>query len=56
MLIAAGGLFTLGSGFSAAWLGYQQHFMLSAGLGLIAILPALRLSSWSGHVVAPHKD
>ena len=49
VLIAASGLFTLGSGFSAGSLGYQSHFVLAAGLGLLAIIPALRLPGWRAH-------
>lgn len=41
MVLLASGLFTLVSGFSAAWLDYPDHFRLSAALGGVAILPAL---------------
>src|SRR5690606_14043291 len=40
MQLIAVGLFSLASGFSAAWLGYGGHFLLSAGLCLAAILAA----------------
>lgn len=40
-VLLASGLFVLASGFSAAWLDYSNHFLLSAGLSAIAILPAL---------------
>lgn len=32
------GLFSLSSGFSAQWLGYADHFLLAAILGLVAIM------------------
>lgn len=41
LVLLASGSFTLASGFSAAWLDYPDHFLLSAALGAIAILPAL---------------
>ncbi|MFN3714263.1 MAG: MFS transporter [Alcanivoracaceae bacterium] len=41
MMLMASGLFTLGSGFSAAAFGYASHFALAAGLALAAIIPAV---------------
>jgi MFS family permease len=38
--LMAVGLFSLASGFSAAWLGYSGHFLLSAGLCVAVILAA----------------
>ena len=40
MQVSAAGLFTLGSGFSAAGLGYAGHFLLSALLCALAIMAA----------------
>ena len=36
--LMAVGVFALGSGYSATWLGYDGHFLLSAGLCLAAIM------------------
>jgi predicted MFS family arabinose efflux permease len=41
MMLLASGLFTLGSGFSAAAFGYASHFALAAALALAAIIPAI---------------
>lgn len=50
LLLGSSGLFTLGSGFSAEALGYSGHFLVSAVLSLMAIIPALRLRSWRANV------
>ncbi|MDF1629375.1 MAG: MFS transporter [Alcanivoracaceae bacterium] len=41
VMLMAAGLFTLFSGFSAAYFGYSLHFTLAAALALAAIIPAL---------------
>jgi MFS family permease len=41
VMLMASGLFTLGSGFSAAAFGYSIHFALAGGLALAAIIPAV---------------
>lgn len=41
VMLMASGLFTLGSGFSAAAFGYSVHFALAGALALAAIIPAV---------------
>lgn len=41
LVLMSSGIFTLASGVSAEWLGYSNHFLLSAGLALVAIMPAI---------------
>lgn len=41
LVLMSAGLFTLVSGVSAAALGYNHHFALSAALALLAIMPAI---------------
>ena len=41
VMLMASGLFTLGSGFSAAAFGYSVHFALAGMLALAAIIPAV---------------
>lgn len=41
LVLMSSGVFTLVSGVSAEWLGYSNHFLLSAGLALAAIMPAI---------------
>lgn len=53
VLMASAGLFTLASGYSASFFGYTHHFMLSAGLCLLAIIPAFSLIGSNDQHVEP---